>query len=83
MVGLGVKPIVSSLGNPRFDTIFNDSKEFIDMKPTIQDREQIILIGSSHSRDDLILIPALINLMTDFPKPVSYTHLTLPTSDLV
>ena len=68
MVGSEVKPIVSSLGNPRFDTIFNDSKEFIDIKPTIQDREQIILIGSSHSRDDLILIPALMNLMTDFPK---------------
>ena len=68
MVGSKVKPIVSSLGNPRFDKIFNDSKEFIDSKPTIQDREQIILIGSSHSRDDLILIPALINLMTDFPK---------------
>ena len=68
MVGSKVKPIVSSLGNPRFDKIFNDSKEFIDSKPTIQDREQIILIGSSHSRDDLIIIPALINLMTDFPK---------------
>ena len=68
MVGSKVKPIVSSLGNPRFDKIFNDSKEFIDSKPKIQDREQIILIGSSHSRDDLILIPALINLMTDFPK---------------
>ncbi|MFL3004818.1 MAG: 3-deoxy-D-manno-octulosonic acid transferase [Candidatus Neomarinimicrobiota bacterium] len=68
MVGSEVKPIVSSLGNPRFDTIFNDSKEFIDSKPTIQDREQIILIGSSHSRDDFILIPSLINLMTDFPK---------------
>ena len=26
------------------------------------------MIGSSHSRDDLILIPALINLMTDFPE---------------
>ena len=46
MVGSKVKPIVSSLGNPRFDKIFNDSKEFIDSKPTIQDREQIILIGS-------------------------------------
>tara|TARA_Y100000768_G_scaffold223159_1_gene168366 strand:- start:605 stop:1879 length:1275 start_codon:yes stop_codon:yes gene_type:complete len=68
IVGSKVKPITLSLGNPRFDKIFNDAKEFIDIKPTIQDREQIIVIGSSHSSDDLILIPALINLMADFPE---------------
>ena len=68
MLGCKVKPVISALGNPRFDKIFNESKEFIESKPTIKDREQIILIGSSHSRDDLILIPALINLMTDFPE---------------
>ena len=68
LIGSKGKPIVSSLGNPRFDKIFNDSKEFIDLKPPIMDREQIILIGSSHYRDDLILIPALISLMTHFPK---------------
>ena len=68
MLGSKVNPIVSALGNPRFDKIFNESKEFIETKPTIKDREQIILIGSSHSRDDLILFPALINLMIDFPE---------------
>ena len=68
MLGYKVNPVISALGNPRFDKIFNESKEFIESKPTIKDREQIILIGSSHSRDDLILIPALINLMTDFPE---------------
>jgi len=68
IIGSKGKPIISSLGNPRFDKIFNDSKELIDSKPPIKNREQIILIGSSHSRDDLILIPTLINLMTDFPK---------------
>ncbi|GIR30609.1 MAG: hypothetical protein CM15mP44_8920 [Candidatus Neomarinimicrobiota bacterium] len=68
MLGSKVNPVISALGNPRFDKIFNDSKEFIETKPKIHDREQIILIGSSHSRDDLILIPALINLMTDFPE---------------
>ena len=68
MVGSKGKPIISSLGNPRFDKIFNDSKEFIENKPTIKDRDQIILIGSSHSKDDAIIIPALINLMIDFPE---------------
>ena len=68
MLGCKVNPIISSLGNPRFDKIFNDSKEFIERKPKIKDRKQIILIGSSHPKDDLILIPALINLMTDFPE---------------
>tara|TARA_B100000900_G_scaffold395343_1_gene393636 strand:+ start:237 stop:1511 length:1275 start_codon:yes stop_codon:yes gene_type:complete len=68
IVGSKGKPIISSLGNPRFDKIFNDSKEFIESKPPIKEREQIILIGSSHSRDDAILIPVLINLMTDFPE---------------
>ncbi len=68
MVGSKDKPIITSLGNPRFDKIFNDSKGFIDSKPPIQDREQIILIGSSHTMDDLILIPALNNLMINFPK---------------
>ena len=87
VVGSKGKPIISSLGNPRFDKIFNESKKFIDCKPTIQDKEQIILIGSSHYKDDLTLIPALTNLMIDYPKlriihaphAVSYTHLTLPT----
>ena len=68
MIGSNSKSIVSSLGNPRFDKIFNDSKEFIDSKPSIEHREPIILIGSSHYEDDFNLIPALINLMIDFPK---------------
>ena len=68
MIGSKSKPIISSLGNPRFDKIYNDSKEFIDSKPSIHNREPIILIGSSHYEDDLNLIPALINLMTDYPK---------------
>jgi len=68
ILGSKANPIISSLGNPRFDKIFNDSEEFIESKPGIKDREKIILIGSSHSSDDLILIPALINLMTYFPE---------------
>ena len=68
MLGSKVNPVILALGNPRFDKIFDESKEFIESKPKIKDREQIILIGSSHSRDDLILIPALINLMADFPE---------------
>ena len=68
MLGSKVNPIVSALGNPRFDKIFNESKDLINCKPAIQNREQIILIGSSHSKDDLILIPALANLMIDYPK---------------
>ena len=68
MLGDNVNPVIAALGNPRFDKIFIDSKEFIERKPTIKDREQIILIGSSHSRDDLILFPALINLIADFPE---------------
>ena len=68
MLGSKVNPMISALGNPRFDKIFNESKDFINCKPTIQNRERIILIGSSHSKDDLILIPALINLMIDFPE---------------
>ena len=68
MIGFKDKPIISSLGNPRFDKIFDDSKEFIDRKPALVDRDQIILVGSSHSKDDIILIPALVNLMRDFPN---------------
>ncbi len=68
MIGSEDKPIVLSLGNPRFDKIFYDSKVFIDSKPQIKDRESIILIGSSHSQDDSNLIPALNNLMIEFPK---------------
>ncbi len=67
MIGSKNKPIVLSLGNPRFDKIFYDSKVFMDSKPPIKDRESIILIGSSHSQDDSNLIPALNNLMIEFP----------------
>ena len=62
------KSIISSLGNPRFDTVYNKAKDLLEEKPSILDRDQIIVVGSSHSQDDYHLIPALNNLMVNFPQ---------------
>ena len=47
-----------------------------------------MLVSSGDPYDpDACAVPGLIDLVTGelrlFPGPVSYTHLTLPTSDLV
>ena len=68
IIGSQKKPIISSLGNPRFDTIYNNAKELLDHNLPLLERKQIIIIGSSHSKDDYHLIPALSNLIINFPK---------------
>ena len=66
LIGSNYKPIISSKGNPRFDKIYNDFKLKKIIKNPISDKNPIILIGSSHPEDDLILFPALINLLDAF-----------------
>ena len=68
LIGAKKIPIMSPMGNPRFDMIYNEFKHKKIIKNPISKRSQVILIGSSHSEDDLILIPALINLFKNFPK---------------
>ena len=40
------------------------------------------LLGNRDTRDNVILTGIAAALLTNY-QPVSYTHLTLPTSDLV
>ena len=67
LIGSNNSTIISSKGNPRFDKIYNDFKHKKIIKNPISKRNPIILIGSSHPEDDLILFPALINLFDTFP----------------
>ena len=66
LIGSVSNPIISSKGNPRFDKIYNDFKHKNIMQDPISIRNPIILIGSSHPEDDLILFPALANLFDIF-----------------
>ena len=61
-------PIVSSYGNPRFDSVYDSAKQLLSHNPPLLEREQIIVVGSSHRQDDYHLIPALINLIVKFPQ---------------
>ena len=51
------KPVISSKGNPRFDKIYNDFELKKIIKKPISNKNPIILIGSSHPEDDLVLFP--------------------------
>ena len=66
LIGNINRPIISSKGNPRFDKIYNDFKHKKIIKGPISNKKPIILIGSSHPEDDLILFPALLNLFDTF-----------------
>ncbi len=66
LIGSVNKPIIASKGNPRFDNIYHDFKHKNILKNPISIKNPIILIGSSHPKDDLILFPALINLFDAF-----------------
>ncbi len=66
LIGFNNKSIISSKGNPRFDKIYNDFEHKRITKNPVSKRNLIILIGSSHPEDDLILFPALKNLFNTF-----------------
>ena len=66
LIGSKNRPIISSKGNPRFDKIYKNFKNKKNIKGPVSKRNPIILIGSSHPEDDLILFPALKNLLDTF-----------------
>ena len=67
LLGSKNQPIILTKGNPRFDNVYNDFKLRKIIKDPISVRNPIILIGSSHPEDDLILFPALFNLFDTIP----------------
>ena len=68
ILGDVVIPNVLALGNPRYDTVYKSSKNFIpEDRKILSDRDKYIIIGSSHFEDDQQIIPGLVNLLKNVP----------------
>jgi len=62
------KPILRSLGNPRYDLVKQSADEFSLLhQKSVLERNNRLIIGSAHSEDDKILIPAIMGLMKSHP----------------
>lgn len=69
IVGEREKPVIRSLGNPRYDMVMKTADEFTrHHQQSVLSRCKRIVIGSSHSEDDTYLIPVLADLMTEYPE---------------
>lgn len=61
-------PLIRSLGNPRYDMVKQHADEFSKSHQlSILNRPNRIIIGSSHSSDDKLLMPVLIQLLKQYP----------------
>jgi len=63
-------PTIKVLGNPRYDYVKNnfDKRYSHDEKNKYENRSKKIIIGSSHSSDNIILVPVLSRILRDFPE---------------
>jgi len=69
IVGEREKPVIRSLGNPRYDMVMKTADNFTQHhQQSVLSRCKRIIIGSSHSEDDTYLIPVLSDLMTEYPE---------------
>ena len=74
IIGDKKTPKVKILGNPRYDMVAKTADEFTKSHTeSVLDREKRIIIGSAHSKDDELVIPALIELLkTDDDLKILY-----------
>ena len=60
---------IRNLGNPRYDMVFNFAKNFkTKSSENILMREKVIIAGSTHSEDDIMIIPSLCILIKKYPN---------------
>ncbi len=68
IIGYKKKPIITKLGNPRYDMVKKTADQFtIDHTHSVLNREKRLIIGSSHVEDDRMLLPSISNLINTFP----------------
>ena len=69
IIGSLPKPILRSLGNPRYDMVMSTVDEFTqERQQSVLSRDKRIIIGSAHSEDDEFLIPVLSEIMKLNPE---------------
>ena len=68
IIGVSDKPILRSLGNPRYDMVMKTVDDFTQVhQQSVLLRQKRIIIGSAHSEDDENFIPVLSQIMKDNP----------------